>query len=194
MAFKLPKNSLFALLLRSPWWMSFVVAGVLSLLAMALLPQAYKVVGALGSMPFVVIGVIALKRQWSLPGASEIAEVAERLGAMNWGQFAPLAKAALSSPHAVVRDAPLPCADFDLHSPGGRMLVSARRWKSARVGLEPLRELKAGCETAGAGAAIFICLGEVTEPAARFAAANSIELWGAMELAQKLRGQLPPRG
>jgi len=40
-AFKLPRNSLFAMLLRSPWWISFAVAGVLSLVAMALLPEAY---------------------------------------------------------------------------------------------------------------------------------------------------------
>ena len=93
MAFKLPKNSLFAILLRSSWWISFAIAGALSLIAMALLPEAYRVVGALSSFPFVVIGVIALRRQWNLPGSQEIAQTAQTLSALNWQSFAPLAQA-----------------------------------------------------------------------------------------------------
>ena len=191
MAFKLPKNSLFAVLLRSPWWVSFAVAGALSLLAVVLLPQAYRAVGALSSFPFVVIGVIALRRQWSQPGAGERALVTERLGSMNWVEFAPLAREALAGSDRIVRSFEGESADFEVHTPTGRTLVSARRWKSARLGVEALRDLKQTCEGAGAAAAIFICLGEVSEPAQRFAAANAIELWGSAELAARLRGRLP---
>ena len=192
MALKLPKNSLFAVLLRSPWWVSFAVAGVLSLLAMALLPAAYKVVGALSSFPFVVIGLMALRRQWSLPRAAEIALVSERLGAMNWAEFSPLAREALAEPGVVVRDANHKSADFEVHSPTARSLVCARRWKSARLGVEVVRDLKAACDALGAASGVVVGLGEISEPAARFAAANAIEVWGAAELAVRLRGQLPP--
>jgi restriction system protein len=36
--FKMAEKSLFALLLRSPWWISFVVVGLIVLAAGALLP------------------------------------------------------------------------------------------------------------------------------------------------------------
>ncbi|MDO8420135.1 MAG: restriction endonuclease, partial [Rubrivivax sp.] len=39
MKFQMAKNSLFATLLRSPWWISAVIALVLGLLGAALLPD-----------------------------------------------------------------------------------------------------------------------------------------------------------
>lgn len=191
MAFKLPRNSLFAILLRSPWWISFAIAGALSLVAMALLPEAYRVVGALSSLPFVIIGVMALRRQWSLPGAQEIERTARALSSMSWQQFAPLAQAALSRDGQVVREHRGPAADFILHDAQGCRLVMAKRWKSARLGVEALRELTEAFDAAGASAGVFIFLGEVTEPASRFATSHQIEIWGAAELAFRLRGKLP---
>lgn len=190
MAFKLPRNSLFAILLRSPWWVSFAIAGVLSLVAMALLPAAYRVVGALSSFPFIVIGILALKRQWNLPGAREIEQTAEHLGQLNWQAFAPLAESALAAPGRVIQAYRGAAADFELHDGQGRMLVSSRRWKSARLGIEPLQALQQACAQSGARGGIVMCLGEITEPARRFAADRSIEIWGAPELALRLRGRL----
>lgn len=191
MAFKLPRNSLFAMLLRSPWWISFAVAGVLSLVAMALLPEAYRVVGALSSLPFVIIGAMALKRQWSLPGAQEITQAARTLSVLNWQQFQPLALAALTEDGRVVREHQGAAADFIIHDAKGCRLVSAKRWKSARLGVESLRDLSEAFDHSGASAGLILFLGEVTEPAARFAASNQIEIWGAAELAARLRGRLP---
>ena len=192
MAFKLPKNSLFAILLRSSWWISFAIAGALSLIAMALLPEAYRVVGALSSFPFVVIGVIALRRQWNLPGSQEIAQTAQTLSALNWQSFAALAQAALEETGRVVRPHQGAGAEFVIHDNGGCRLVSARRWKSARLGVEPLRELMGAFDAAGARGGIMICLGEITEPARKLAQSSAIDIWGASELAAKLRGKLPP--
>jgi len=127
MAFKLPRNSLFAILLRSPWWISFAIAGALSLIAMALLPEAYRVVGALSSLPFVVIGVMAVRRQWRLPGAQEIERTARVLSSLTWQQFAPLALAALTEDGRVVREHRGPAADFILHDARG----VAWSWQSA---------------------------------------------------------------
>lgn len=191
MAFKLPKNSLFAILLRSSWWISFAIAGALSLLAMALLPEPYRAVGALSSLPFVVIGVIALKRQWSLPGTQEIARTAETLSALNWQSFAPLAQAALEETGRVVRAHQGEGAEFVIHDNSGCRLVSARRWKSARLGVEPLRELIGAFDDAGARGGVIMCLGEITEPARKLAQSSAIEIWSAPELAARLRGKLP---
>ncbi len=83
-------------------------------------------------------------------------------------------------------------ADFELLRKGQTLLVSARRWKSARTGLEPLRELQAAREKADA-AALCIGLGEISEPAAAFATQHRISVWRAAELAEALRGlPLPP--
>jgi len=192
MAFKLPKNSLFAMLLRSSWWISFAIAGALSLIAMALLPEAYRAVGALSSFPFVVIGVIALRRQWSLPGSQEVARTAEILSTLNWQSFAPLAQASLEETGRVVRTYQGAGAEFVIHDNGGCRLVSARRWKSARLGVEPLRELIGAFDTAGARGGIIICLGDITEPARKLAQSSAVDIWGAAELAARLRGKLPP--
>ena len=46
---KMAENSLFAILLRSPWWISLAIVAVISLLSVALLPKAYVGFGVMGS-------------------------------------------------------------------------------------------------------------------------------------------------
>lgn len=82
--------------------------------------------------------------------------------------------------------------DFVLERAGRTMLVSARRWKSARVGVELLRALQVARETAEAPDALCICLGELTDSARPFAAEHRITVWQATELADALRGLLLP--
>jgi restriction system protein len=82
--------------------------------------------------------------------------------------------------------------DFTLERQGRRMLVSARRLKSARTGLEALRPLQAAREAAGGADALYIGLGELTDTAKPFAAEHRIAVWQIDELALALRG-LPTR-
>ncbi len=70
---------------------------------------------------------------------------------------------------------------------GKRLLVAARRWKSARLGLEPLRALQAAREVDDGTDALCIALGEPSDPAPKFAAAQGIALWQAAEPALTLR-------
>ncbi len=51
MNWKLNDNSLFAILLRSSWWISFAIAGAVAAVAVALLPEAYRIVGAVAGLP-----------------------------------------------------------------------------------------------------------------------------------------------
>ena len=67
MKLKMAEKSLFAILLRSPWWISFALAGVVSMAARLLLPAAYADVGMMGGLPFAVIGCIAFWRQARAP-------------------------------------------------------------------------------------------------------------------------------
>lgn len=185
------KNSLFAVLLRSPWWISLAIAVVLSLLAAALLPADYRVAGALSSTPFVVIAAIAARRQWRLPSAAEVERTTQAVSAMAWPAFAQRLEEAFRRDGHTVQRGSQPPVDFELERQGRRMLVCARRWKSARVGLEVLRALQAAREAAEAPDALCICLGELTDNARPFAVEHRIAIWQSAELAQALQGQAP---
>jgi len=184
------KNSLFAILLRSSWWISLLIAAVLALLSFALLPQDLRVVGALSGFPFLVVSALALRRQWKLPSAARVEQTQQALAAMAWPAFAALLTQAFQREgYTLLQQAGKKeeAYDFELERAGRRTLVSARRWKSARTGLEALRALQAAREAREADAAIHIGLAPLSEQAAPYAAAQGIAVWQAAELAQLLR-------
>ena len=67
MKFKMAPNSGFAILLRSPWWVSFAIAAAIVLVCGALLPRDIAPFAAMGALPIAVIGCIAAWRQWRAP-------------------------------------------------------------------------------------------------------------------------------
>ena len=73
---KLNKNSLFAVLLRSPWWASALVAVALAAGLRLLIPTSYAVFAAL---PFAVIAAYVGWQQLRAPGAERLAATLERL-------------------------------------------------------------------------------------------------------------------
>lgn len=193
MKFQMAKNSLFATLLRSPWWVSLAIAAVLAVLAGALLPSDYRIAGALSTLPFVVISAMAARKQWHLPSAAKVTQTLEATSAMAWPAFSKLLEEAFRRDGYTVQASTASPVDFELERRGRKMLVSARRWKSARTGLDALRALQAAREAADAQDALYIGLGELTDNARPFAAEHRIAIWQAAELAQALRGlPLPP--
>jgi restriction system protein len=186
--FKMAEKSLFATLLRSPWWVSLAIAAVLALLALSLLPADYRVVGATSGFPFLVIAVIAAARQWRLPSAARVAQTHQAVAGMAWPEFAALLETAFRRDGYSVKPGGGAAVDFELERQGRRMLVSARRWKSARTGLEALRPLQAAREAAQAADALYIGLGELTDTARPFAVTQRITIWQAGEVALALRG------
>jgi restriction system protein len=186
------KNSLFAVLLRSPWWVSLVIAVVLGAVAAALLPAEYRGAAALSGFPFAVIAAIAAWRQWRLPGAARVQATQAAVAAMAWPAFSRLLEDAFKRDGYTVQRGQGDAVDFVLERQGRRMLVSARRWKSARTGLETLRALQAAREAAEASDALCIALGELTDTARPFAAEHRVAIWQASEIAQALRGVALP--
>lgn len=182
------KNSLFAVLLRSPWWISAAIALVLGLLGFALLPEKYRIFGAVSGLPFAVIAAIAAYRQWHLPGAARVAQTHEAVSKMAWPAFSALLEQAFRRDGYTVQRGTTAGVDFEIERQGRRMLVSARRWKSAHIGLEALRALQAAREAAEARDALFIGLGLVSDNARAFAAAHHIAVWQLDEIAHALRG------
>lgn len=192
------KNSLFAILLRSPWWVSLGVALGIGLVAAALLPADYRVAGALSGFPFLVIAVASAWQQRGRPSAARIEATRQAVASMAWPAFAALLEQAFRRDgHAVSRPARGDSggADFVLERRGRRMFVAARRWKSARTGLEVLRALQAARDAADdelANDALLIALGELTDTARPFAAEHGIAVWQAAEIAQALHGLALP--
>lgn len=198
MKFNLPRNSLFAVLLRSPWWVSVAIAVVLGLVAAALLPDAYRVVGSLSGFPFLVIGAMAAQRQWRLPSAARVQQTQAAVSALAWPAFQALLTDSFRRNGFELLPSPRGDAvDLVLQRQGRRMLVSARRWKTARLGVEPLRALQAARQADDASAdlpqAVCICLGGATDNALEFARSHAITLWGPPELALALRGMPLPQ-
>lgn len=181
------KNSLFAVLLRSPWWVSLALAAVLALLAGALLPRDYRVAGALGTLPFVVIAALAARRQWHQPSAAAVSRTVEAISGMAWPAFAKALQAAFERDGFSVRPGSGAAVDFELERKGRTMLVSARRWKAAHTGLDALKALQSAREAAEAPDALYIGLGELSDAAKAYAAEHRIAVWQAAELAQSLR-------
>ena len=189
------KNSLFAVLLRSPWWVSLAIAAAIGLAAMALLPPNWRGVALFSGSPFLVISAMAVWKQWHLPNAARVAQTRQAVAAMAWPAFSRLLEDAFKRDGYSVQPGTGAAVDFVLERKGRRMLVSARRWKSARLGLETLRALQAARDAAeadvatnGVTDALCIGLGELTDTARPFAAANRVAVWQAPEIAQALRG------
>lgn len=190
MKFTMAKNSLFAMLLRSPWWASAAIAAGIALVALALLPQEWRIVGALSGFPFIVIAALAAWRQRLLPNAARVEATRAAVSRMTWPAFAALLEQAFQRDgYAVTRSAGHGNTDFVLERQGRRMLVSARRWKSARTALEPLRALQSAREASEdlPTDALLIGLGELTDSARAFAAEHRIAVWQAPEVAQALK-------
>ena len=198
MKFQMAPNSLFAILLRSPWWISAALGAAIGAAAVALLPESWRVAGALSGFPFLVIGAMAAWRQSKLPSAARVEQTQRAVSAMAWPAFAALLEQAFARDGytlAAREPRTAPGVDFVLERRGRRMLVSARRWKSARTGIETLRALQAAREAAGDDLphdALAIGLGGLTDGARPFAAEHRIATWQAGELAQALRGMPLP--
>lgn len=194
MKFKMAQNSLFAVLLRSPWWISFGIAAGFAAVAQALLPEQFRTVGTLGGLPFVVIGFIALGRQWRAPSAARSQAILDAAGRMGWADFCRALEDAFARDGFLVERLPGGAADLLLRRGGRTSLVAAKRWKAARHGEENLQALQAATAAHDASHSVYVALGELSPNAQRFAKANGIEVVQGPALVQLLRDlPLPAR-
>ncbi len=183
MKLKMAKNSLFAVLLRSPWWVSMLLVAAFSLVSVAMLPRAYVPFGVMGALPFLVIGLIAAQRQWGQPSPAQVADTLAQAAALPARAFADKLAAAYTAQGFVVTRLNHPAADLQLAKAGFTTLVACKRWKAASHGLEPLRELAAA---PGADQRIYVSVVPVTDKARAFAQAQGIGLVADAELARLL--------
>jgi restriction system protein len=183
MKFKMSDKSLFAILLRSPWWYSFLIAAVLLLLARVFLPEAFRAVGMLSSIPFAILGVIAAWRQRDKPSPERVSMALDQLAQLPWKQFLPIMEQAFVQQGFTVTQLNSNAADLQLEKLGRVTLVSCKRWKAATLGVEVLRDLKAMQVSQEASYSACISLSLPTGVALKFAKENAIQLICQDELA-----------
>ncbi|MBX3654228.1 MAG: restriction endonuclease [Ramlibacter sp.] len=186
MKFKMAPNSLFAILLRSPWWISLLVALGLAMAARALLPENYWAFGAMGAFPFLCIAVVAGWRQMRAPSSQRTQAILSAVAGMPWRDFARALETAFTRDgYTVTRmDG---AADMVLSRAGSTTLVCAKRWKAARHGEDALQALQAAATAKEASACIYIALGELSDQATRIARQQGVQLMQGPELLQLLQ-------
>jgi restriction system protein len=189
MKWAMNEDSLFAILLRSSWWISFAIAGAVAAIAVALLPEAYRIFGAMGGLPFLVIGCIAAWKQWEAPSTTRIDNTLAAVRAMSWAEFSSAIEAAYRRQGYAVSAVNGTAANFEIIKEGRVALVSCKRWKVAHTGVEALSDLHAMKETRNAHECIYVAAGEVSDNARAFAIKHAIRLVGGPELARLLPGE-----
>lgn len=185
MKWEMHENSLFAILLRSAWWVSVAIGVLLAVVGATALPPTWRVVGSLTGLPFLVIGGIAAWRQLRAPSGRRVERTVDAVRALPWADFATaLEEGFRRDGFAVTRASG--AADLEIRKEWRTLLVAAKRWKVARTGIEPLRDLAAARDAQEAHECLYVTTGEVTEQAQRFAAAHRIRFVGGAELARLL--------
>lgn len=179
MKWKLAENSLFAILLRSPWWVSVLVAlGVFALVRL-FLHEGYA---AAAASPFIAIAAIAAWKRLRTPSGARLEAALAKLRGMSWEEFARALEEGFRREGYAVKRLEGGAADFELTKAGRVSLAAAKRWKASRTGVEPLRELVAAGEKREAGECVVVVAGEMTENAGMFAREKRVRLVEGAEL------------
>ena len=184
--FKMAENSLFAVLLRSSWWISAAIAAGVVGVAVMVLPEAYRVYGGAMGLPFLGIAGMALWKQLQRPSTGRVDKTLDAVRTMTWPDFATVVEDGYRNSGYEVRRVQHAAADFEVTKDMRTSLVSGKRWKVARTGIEPLRDLIAAKDARDAHDCIYIAIGEVSDNARQFAAEKRIQLVEGPELAQLL--------
>ena len=183
MQLKMKENSLFAILLRSPWWYSLLIGAAIVGVAFARLRPQHAIYGMAISIPFFGLAGLAFYRQMGQPTAQKVAATVEWIRTARTREFMRALTAAYSEAGYQTTPYQGNAADLRLERDGRVTLVSCKRAKAASTGIDPLRALAAAGEQQEAGALVIVALGELTSEARSFAEENRIEILDGGHLA-----------
>ena len=183
---KMPEKSLFAILLRSPWWMSYGIALAIGLIGRVVVSEEHYSYALAFTLPFVAIGTIAAWRQKDVPSEGRVEDTVEAVSAMSWQEFSGLMEKAFQRDGFTVTRIK-GRADFLIEKEGRPSVVCCKRWKAASQGIEPLRDLDAERDAREAREALYVSIVEPSEAARRYAKENRIALMLAPQLTRLLR-------
>lgn len=183
MKWKIPENSLFAILQRQGWWVSALAALATFWVVQNFLAWGYAL---FATLPFTVIALMVAWKQMFGPNGARLEKALEKTRSLSWEDFAQALERGYKAEGYAVRRVD-GAVDFELEKLGYVTLVCARRWKAARTGIEPLRELSAAAEKSGARECQYAVAGELTEQARAYAKQRGVKLVEGAELVQRLR-------
>jgi restriction system protein len=186
MKLKMAKNSIFAILLRQPWWVSLAVVAVFVVLATALLPTPYVPFGVMGAFPFLVIAVMAAWRQRGQLPPARVAQLLDEAAQLNWRDFSARLTQGLSRQGYTVQVLEGAGADLLLTRAAQTTVVSCKRWKAASHGVDVVRALLVAQASHSAQHALYISLGPVSDAARRQAETDGVQLVNGAALAPLL--------
>ena len=191
MQFKMHDRSLFAMLLRLPWWVSILIAVAIALVARLTLSDNYLLFGLTLAVPIFGVGVVAFVKQIRAPSATRVAETLAATQALPWRDFSAAIEAVFVRDGYGVTRLNLAASDFEVTQAGRIALVSCKRWKAASHGVGPLEELEALRKSRDAAEAIYISCGALTGKAQEFAVNAGMRVVNGADLALLLRGMVP---
>lgn len=168
------ENSLFAVLMRSRWWISFAICAAVVLISLTILPKDISPFAALGAFPFFVVGCIAFYKQFNAPSPALLQQIQQVTAEQSWPDFSAQLQSAWQAEGYEVKRLTTPGADFLLSRNGQTTTVSARRWKAATHGMEPLRELQTAHVQQHTDQAVYAALQPLGENASIWASQHQI--------------------
>lgn len=186
MKLKLAQNSIFAILLRSPWWASAAIALILLACAAAVTHPTLTALLIFASLPFFVIAPMSAWKRRHIPSPARTERTTAAVRAMSWETFSKVLHEGFREDGCEVTRLQGQAADYALLRNHRLAVVSAKRWKAARVGVQALRELQAAREAHNAQEAIYVTLGEISEAAQAYANANQIQFLSGSALTRLL--------
>jgi restriction system protein len=190
MAFKVAKSSLFAMLLRSPWWYSALIGLFFIGISLIIAGGQYVIFGVATSLPFFGIAGHAGYKQSQQPSQKRVLEVAQQVQKMRAVQIAEkIAKEYIDNGYQcnVFKGN---AADLELTRGYRTILLCSKRSKVGNTGIEPLKQLVAAGENIEATGYLYVALGEISATAHDYAIKNNIEIIRATKLAAFFDGKV----
>jgi len=105
---------------------------------------------------------------------------------MSWGDFSGALEDAFRRDGYIVSRFEGAAADLVMTKAGRTSLVACKRWKAARTGIEPLRDLDAARRALDAHECFYVATGEFTDNARAFATEKKIRVLHVADLARML--------
>lgn len=173
------RETLFAVLMRQPWWVTLLIAFALFGIAYQFAPQYAFFV----ALPFLVV---AAWIGWKQFGSVSPAEAVDRLAALRelaWEDFRAAVSAGYRRQGYVVEEARDNAFDLRLTRKTQVTLVQCRRWKANQIGVGAVRELFEAAQKSDAYDCVCISTGEFSKAAVEFAADKRMSLVNGTELA-----------
>ena len=188
MKFKMSEKSLFAVLMRSTWWYSALIALFAIAMGLVAFEGKYLIIGITASLPFLGIAAYSAYNQAKRPKLKRVLEVDQVARKMSAGELAKTIGDHYEKNNFNVVKFKGAEAELELERGRYKYLLSCKRFKAANTGIEPLKKLTAAGERHEANRYLYVALGEISGSAVDYAQKNKIELIGAEALTEYFDG------